>query len=131
MPSAADLEAYMDERQDLYFAVHSDEKCGARRQWSYQRSYIAQVRSGLVRATTMETETPNASEYLTGLRRTLGDELHPRTSIRKRQLMELARAGFDCTHLRRRHEEMEAEKAAIRAEKEAAAGASEEQSESV
>jgi hypothetical protein len=130
MPSAADLEAYMDEHQDLYFAMHPDEKCGARRQWSYQRSYIAQVRDGLVRATTIETKTPTASEYLTGLRRTLGDELHPRTSIRKRQLMELARAGFDCTHLWRQHEEMEAEKATIRAEKEATSEAPEEQCQS-
>jgi hypothetical protein len=64
------------------------------------------------------------------LKFTLGDELHPRTSIRKRQLMELARAGFDRTHLWRRHEEMEAEKSTIRAEKEATAGAPEEQRQS-
>jgi len=122
MPSPAALEAYMDENQERYFAMFSDEKCGARGNWADHRAYISQVKNGLVSATTMETETPRASEYLIGLRRVFGEELHPRTAIRIRQLMALANAGFDCTHLQRQHQEMQAAKAAARARKKKPSG---------
>jgi hypothetical protein len=99
MPSAADLEAYMDEMEKRYFAMHPDEKCGARRNWSGYRKYLARVREGLVPGTTLETDTPRAAEHLLGLQRALGEALHPRRSIRKRQLQTLVSAGHDCAHL--------------------------------
>jgi hypothetical protein len=41
----------------------------------------------------MDTATPKAAEYLRGIRRLLGEELHPRSKIRRRQLGVLAAAG--------------------------------------
>ena len=119
MPSAADLEAYMNEMQERYFSMYPDKDCGERHNWSGQRQYIAQMRDGLVPGTTMETDAPRATEHLIGLRRQLGEELHPRSSIRKLQLTRLASVGFDCTHLLKLQEEMKADKNAKRAVKKA------------
>jgi hypothetical protein len=90
MSNAAELEAYMDKMEERYFALHPDPESGQRQNWARFRRYIARVKEGLVPDVTPETATREAADHLLGLRRVFGEEIHPRKSIRKRQIMALA-----------------------------------------
>jgi hypothetical protein len=123
MTTYAEFENYMDKIEERYFTLHSDPISGPRQNWLAARNRIARVKEGEVSGVTMETDLPPlTSDYWRGLRRELGEELHPRKKIRTRQLMNLSAAGFDCAELYERDKAMRAEDAARRAAKKVAAG---------
>jgi hypothetical protein len=92
MATVAELEAYMDKIEELYFVLYPAESpTGPRGQWDGLRGYIRRVKSGEISGTTPEMETPRATEAFVGFRRIMGEEPHPRRAIHKRQ--QLARAA--------------------------------------
>ena len=91
MATIAELEAYMDKIEERYFALYPNPQEGQRGNWESLRSYIGRVKNGDIPGTTPETETPRATEALIGFRRMIGEELHPRKAILKRQ--QLTRAA--------------------------------------
>jgi hypothetical protein len=91
MTTVAELEAYMDKIEERYSALYPNPKEGQRDHWQKSRSYIRRVKDGEVPGITLETDTPRATEALVGYRRVMGEELHPRRAILKRQ--QLARAA--------------------------------------
>jgi hypothetical protein len=90
--SADELEAYMNRVEDRFMSIYAPHPATIRC-WQDYRKHIAQVREGGISGVAMDTATPKAAEYLRGIRRLLGEELHPRSKIRRRQLGVLAAAG--------------------------------------
>jgi hypothetical protein len=84
MATIAELEAYMDKFEERYFALYPIPKDGQRDHWERTRNYFRGVKNGEIAGTTLETETPRATESLVGYRRIMGEEPHPRRAIQKR-----------------------------------------------
>src|ERR1019366_5981531 len=91
MATIAELEAYMDKIEERYFVLYPNPQEGQRGNWESLRGYIRRVKNGDIVGTTPETETPRATEALVGFRRIMGEDLHPRRAILKRQ--QLTRAA--------------------------------------
>jgi hypothetical protein len=92
MVSADELEAYMNRVEERFMSIHAA-NADIMRCWQDYRKSITQVQEGSISGVAMDTPTPKATEYLRGIRRLLGEELHPRSKIRNRQLRWLAAAG--------------------------------------
>jgi hypothetical protein len=91
MATIAELEAYMDKIEERYFALYPNPQEGQRGNWESIRGYIRRVKNGDISGITPEMETPRTTEALVGFRRIMGEELHPRKAILKRQ--QLTRAA--------------------------------------
>jgi hypothetical protein len=85
MTTIAELEAYMDKIEERYFVLYPNPKDGQRTHWADTRIYIRRVKSGEIVGVTPDMQTPRAIESLVGYRRIMGEELHPRKAILKRQ----------------------------------------------
>jgi len=85
MTTIAELEAYMDSIEERYFALYPNPSDGERINWGSTRDYIRRVKDGAIPGLTLEAETARATQTLVGFRRMMGEELHPRKTILKRQ----------------------------------------------
>jgi hypothetical protein len=93
MTTVAELEAYMDKTEERYFVLYPNPEGGPRRQWAENRAYIRRVKSGEIAGVTFDMQTPRAIQSLVGYRRIMGEELHPRKAILRRQEMTRAAAA--------------------------------------
>jgi hypothetical protein len=93
MATIAELEAYMNKIEQRYFALYPESPIGQRGNWEGIRGYIRRVKSGEIRGIKLEMETPRATQAFVGLRRSMGEEPHPRSVIRKRQTLARAAAA--------------------------------------
>ena len=90
--NATDLEVYMDRNEARFFSLFPDPQHVERACWATLRVYIDRVKRGEISRIAPETPNPRAAQALVGLRRTMGEEPHPRKAIRRRQQLTLAAA---------------------------------------
>jgi Resolvase, N terminal domain len=77
-------------------SVYPDPQEGHRVNWESTRGYIRRVKNGDFSGITLATEAVGrAAESLVGFRRIMGEELHPRRAILKRQQLARAAAARD------------------------------------
>jgi 2-polyprenyl-6-methoxyphenol hydroxylase-like FAD-dependent oxidoreductase len=91
--NATELEAYMDRNEARFFALFPDPQHVERARWATFRIYIDRVKSGKISGFAPETPNPRATQAIVGFRRTIGEEPHPRHTVRRRQQLTLAAAS--------------------------------------